>query len=396
MIGVAIRIAQRIGIHNESMYGRCSALEAEMRRRLWWSLIIFDTRICEISDYKTASLTPTWDCRVPLNVSDFELQPGIETPPAANNRPTEMLFAVVRSELADFVRRSAFHLDFTNPLFNTMALRSPTMDEGEQVLALEKTIEEKYLASCNPENPLHFMTIWTMRSYLAKIRLLQHCSQYSKTSVEQTDSQRNVGISHALRMVECDTHLMTSPLTKGYLWLVHFHFPFPAYIHLLQNLKSKPVQEHTDHAWEVMSNNYEVRLMDAKDDEFPVLMVFGRIVLEAWAPREEVARQQQTALVPPRIVSSVRDGLMQMRLKFGQDAETVQPGGTSDLNADNLSMPMQMDFNVPGVVYGAEGQVPTSLEPWGYPEPPRPSSMDMGTNRFLSNMMLWNSLRRGR
>lgn len=392
MLSVAIRIGQRIGIHDESMYGKCSALEAEMRRRLWWSLIIFDNRICEMSDYKTASLGPTWDCHIPLNVSDFELQPDIKTPPAANNRPTEMLFVVVRSELADFVRHSAFHLDFTNPLLNTIAARPVTMDEAERLLALEKTIEEKYLASCNPENPLHFMTIWTMRGYLAKNRLLQYYSKYSATSVQQTDSQRNVGISHALRMLECDTNLMTSPLTEGYLWLVHFHFPFPAYIHLLQNLKKRPIEENADHAWEVMSNNYEVRMMDAKDDERPFFIVFSRIVFQAWEVREQVARQQQTPLVPPRIVSDIRNKVTQMMSNFGQDADTVQTSGTSDVNADNPYMPIQMDFNVSGMAHGAEGPVPTGLGSWGYPEMTGPSFMDVDVDEFILNTMEWKAL----
>lgn len=392
MLSVAIRIGRRIGIHNESTYGKCSALEAEMRRRLWWSLIIFDNRICEMSDYKTGSLAPTWDCHIPLNVSDFELQPDIKTAPAANIRPTEMLFAVVRSELADFVRHSTFHLDFTNPVLNTIAPRSTTIDEKEQLLALEKTIEKKYLASCNPENPLHFMTIWTMRGYIAKNRLLQYYSQYSATSVQQTDSQHNVGISHALRMLECDTNLMASPLTKGYLWLVHFHFPFPAYIHLLQDLKRRPVEEHTDHAWEVMSNNYEVRMMDVKDDDRPLFIVFSRIVLQAWAVREQVASQQQTSLVPPRIVSDIRDKVMQMMSNFGQDADTLQTSGTSDVNANKPYLPIQMDFNVPGMAHGAGGPVPTSLGPWGYPEMTWPSSMDVDVNQFILNTMEWNAL----
>ncbi|KAE8384087.1 C6 zinc finger domain protein [Aspergillus alliaceus] len=392
MLSVAIRIAQRIGIHNESMYGKCSVLEAEMRRRLWWSLIIFDNRICEMSDYKTASLAPTWDCRVPLNVSDFELQPEIKAPPAANNRPTEMLFAIIRSELADFVRRSAFHLDFTNPFLNTIAPRSTTIDEAEQLLALEKKIEEKYLALCNPENPLHFMTIWTTRGYLAKIRLLQHYSQYSTASTQQTDTRRNVGIFHALRMLECDTNLMTSPLTKGYLWLVHFHFPFPAYIHLLQDLKKRPVEEHADQAWEAMSNNYEVRIMDAKEDDRPFFIVFSRIVSQAWEAREQVARQQERPLLPPRIVSDIRNKVMQMTSNFGQDVDEVQPGGSLGVNVDNLSMPMQMDFNVPGMAYGAGEQLPTSLGPWGYPDIPGPRGMDVDANQFILNTMEWNML----
>ncbi|RAL10654.1 C6 zinc finger domain protein [Aspergillus homomorphus CBS 101889] len=397
LLSVAIRIAQRIGIHNESMYGKCSALEAEMRRRLWWSLIIFDNRICEMSDYKTASLAPTWDCKVPLNVNDFELQPEIRSPPATNNRPTEMLFAVVRSELADFVRHSAFHLNFTNPTLNTITPHPTTPDEAESLIALERVMEEKYLSFCNPENPLHFMTIWTMRGYLAKNRLLQHYSRFSTAAVSQTDAQRNVGISHALRMLECDTKLMTSPLTKGYLWLVHFHFPFPAYIHLLQDLKKRPVEDHADKAWEVMSNNYEVRMMDAKQDDRPFFIVFSRIVLQAWEAREKVARQLETPLVPPRIVADIRNKVMQMTTSFGQDPEAVLPGGSLGANMDDLSMPVQMDFTAPGIAYGAGGQGATGLEPWAYPDIAGSGSLDVDVNQFLLNTMEWNALHaRGR
>jgi hypothetical protein len=362
------------------MYNKCSALEAEMRRRLWWSLVTFDNRICEMYDYKTASLAPTWDCRVPLNINDFELQVEMKAAPAESNRPTEMVFAVVRSEIANFVRQSTFHLDCINPFLSTISRQSTTIDEAEGLLTLEKTIEDKYLAFCNPENPLHFMTIWTTRGYLAKARLLEHYSRYSSASVPQTDTQRSVGISHALRMLECDTNLMMSPLTKGYLWFVHFHFPFPAYIHLLQDLKIRPLEEHADQAWEVMSNNYEVRIMDTKHDDRPFFIILCRIVFQAWQAREQIAREEARPLVPPRIVLDIREKVMQMTMNFGQDVDTVQPGGTSSINEDNLSVSTQMDFNVPG-----------SLGMWGYADMPGPSSMDVDPNQFLLNTVDWST-----
>jgi hypothetical protein len=52
MLGVAIRIAQRMGIHSESALAKCTVFEAELRRRLWWSLVLFDTRISEMADHK--------------------------------------------------------------------------------------------------------------------------------------------------------------------------------------------------------------------------------------------------------------------------------------------------------------------------------------------------------
>jgi hypothetical protein len=205
-----------MGIHNKLTYAKCTALEAKVRRRLWWSLIMFDNHICEMFDYKTAMLAPTWDYRTPLNVNDFDIRPEMKTPPAIHEKSTEALFVVVRSDLGEFVRHSAFHLDFTNPSLKTIAKDPPhgTVLEGG---ALEKIMKDKYLEFCNPENPLHFMTIWTTRGCLAKIRLMEHFSRYSRSSMQQTNTQRDAAISCTLSMLECDTKLMTLPLAKGHL-----------------------------------------------------------------------------------------------------------------------------------------------------------------------------------
>lgn len=393
MLGVAIRIAQRMVIHNESSYAKCTALEAEMRRRLWWSLIIFDNRICEMSDYKTAMLAPTWDCRIPLNVNDFDIRPEMKSPPAIHDKPTEALFAVVRSELSDFVRHSAFHLDFTNPSLKTIAKdtqHGPVL-EGDELIALEKTIEDKYLEFCNPENPLHFMTIWTTRGYLAKIRLLEHYSRYSMSSVQQTDTQLDAAISHALSMLECDTKLMTSPLTKGYLWLVHFHFPFSAYIHIVQDLRKRPIEEHAEKAWEVMSDNYEARFMNMEQDDNPLFKLFSRIVLQAWEAREAVFRQQDKPLEPPRIVSDIKHEVMQMTSN-AQNSNIERPNGAVGMNIDDFSMPMQMDFGGHGLLYGMGGQGSAGSGPGGYPDIPGQAMMDVDVNQLDWTTIDWNPM----
>lgn len=66
LLGVALRIAQRIGLHSEAANTKHSILEAELRRRLWWSLVHFDARVSEMTEIKLSMLVPTWDCRIPV------------------------------------------------------------------------------------------------------------------------------------------------------------------------------------------------------------------------------------------------------------------------------------------------------------------------------------------
>jgi hypothetical protein len=380
MLAVAVRIAQRIGIHDESTYTRCTALEAEMRRRLWWTLVIFDSQVSEMLDSKTAA--PTWDCRTPLNVDDSELRPEMKTAPAIHEKPTEALFAVVRSELG------AFHLNVIDRSLNTTAEakdigKGPVLD-GSKLSTLEKTMEDKYLAFCDSDNPLHFMTIWTTRGYLAKNRLLEHYSRHSRSSVQQTDMQRNVAISYALSMFECDTKLISSPLTKGFLWLVYFDFPFLAYVHILQDLRKRPTADHAKKGWDAVSDNYEARVKDPKQGE-PIFVVFSRVVLQAWEEREALLKKHDKPLEAPRIVSDIRNKLAHMRSILSQQGNMEQPNCASAINMDESPMPMPMNFGG----HGTGGQCFTDSGSGGYTEVPEQATMDVDMNQFW-NTIDWN------
>ncbi|TAQ88228.1 hypothetical protein B7494_g3463 [Chlorociboria aeruginascens] len=172
-------------------------------------------------------------------------------PPSVHAEPAEALFAVVVSELNNSTRHSSSHLDFTNPVLKSV---DNLLLEGEKLVTLEKMIEDKYLKSCNPENLLHFVNMWTARGYLAKTYLIEHYSRSSKAPLQQS------AISHALRMVECNTKLLAFPLTKNYLWLLlYMQFPFPAYLHTRQELRWPPTAEYATRTREVLGDNYEVR-----------------------------------------------------------------------------------------------------------------------------------------
>ncbi|PYI09830.1 fungal-specific transcription factor domain protein [Aspergillus sclerotiicarbonarius CBS 121057] len=368
MLGVAIRNAQRMHIDNESANAKCTALEGEMRRRLWWSLIMFDNRMGEMSEHKTSMLIPTWDCRTPLNVNDFDLQPEMKHPAAAHEGPTEALFAVVRSELGEFVRHSAFHLDFTNPSLKAIA-KGPS---GDGMSALERSIEDKYLRLCNPENPLHYMTLWTTRGFLAKYLLLEHYSTYSPA--QQTDAQSNAASTYALRMIECDTKVMTSLLTKRYSWHVHFHFPFPAYLHIVQALKKRPTEEHANKMWKVMSDNYEARF-GVMETPNPLFKLFARSVLQAWEVHEAALRQLGQTVSPPYIVLRIQTKLAE-RISNSEECNTEQPTDT----LGGLQVPTSIDHGMHDPSYGMEG-----LD--GYPDIFEQAAMDV--DAYLSG---WPSM----
>lgn len=278
-------------LNSESVNSKHTAMEAEMRRRLWWSLVLLDARVSEMSDFKCPILAPGWDCKPPSNIADFDLGSGSKTPPAKHDMITEATFTVVRCEIANFVRYSGFWLDFTNPCLKPLCRRPPPgpSANGDELAILERMVEERYLRYCNPDNPLHFMTIWMARSYLVKNRLLAHYARHARAPTKQSEVDRDLALGYALRLFECDTKLLASPLTKVFIWfsMTVLQFPFQAYIHVVQDLLKRPTGRLAGRAWTVMSENYTVRFTNWTGDDNPLANIISRIVLQAWAARRE-------------------------------------------------------------------------------------------------------------
>ncbi|THW99517.1 hypothetical protein D6D17_06526, partial [Aureobasidium pullulans] len=304
LLGLAIRMAQRMGMDNESSNAKHGPLEGEMRRRLWWALLLFDNRVCEMSDYRAATLSPAWNCKTPANLNDFDLQPEMKHLPQSHERPTETTLAILRYQVADLVRHSPFFLDFTNPSLKSIA--NPN-DHGGTLEALQQKMEETCLQYCNTENPLQFMTLWLTRGHLARYRLFQH---FSIPPSQQTPLQRDSALTQALTMLDCDTIITTSPLTKKHIWFLFFHFPFPAYIHILQYLKREPLAAHAEKCWRTMSESCKVRFSDPQQNDHPfhktpIFKVFARIIVKAWEARVGVLKTSGKVEETPFIVSEV-------------------------------------------------------------------------------------------
>ncbi|KAK1751130.1 hypothetical protein QBC47DRAFT_406383 [Echria macrotheca] len=320
LCGVAMRTAQRMGINNESSLARFTPFEAEMRRRLWWALVIFDRRVAEVSGCMTVTqLVPTWDCKIPLNVNDSELRPEMSEPPPPSRGATEAVFAVVRAEFGDFIRHAPFQLDYTCPWLKPLARDStPHLDaDGFIMPALEKSLEQNYLRHCDPNNALHFMTIWMTRAQLSTALLIEYFSKHHDPNAPRlTETERSATFSHALRTLVCGTRILASPHAKKLRWLARLYFPFPHYFHIFQELKRRPLGDHADRAWEVMERHYDAifEAFTMSAYERPNFRVFARLILMGWEEREaaEVAACPGKVPVPPRIVTHIRGQLEQL------------------------------------------------------------------------------------
>lgn len=339
MIGIAVRIAQRMGLHSESALAKCTIFEAEMRRRLWWALVGFDLRISHLSYAGNSVLDPTWDCKVPTNLNDSDMRPDMETIPL-QGQGTDAAFVVLRSELGDLIRKSPYYLEFANPAMKPLANPHYDTQTLEEVAA---RLEREYIQHFDQGNPLHFMTTWSMRELVAKTRILQGVSAITG---DRTAAERDAYMKIAFRVLECDTKLTSSPLTTGYQWYLQFHFPFPAYLSLVAELRQRPISELSQQAWDAMYSNFDARFGALSLEKHPMMNMFSQIVSKAWEAVQQAGLDAGVAVAKPQIIVALEQKVA--------DRDESRQAAAAAANQQNDSL---MEYD--GVLDGSLNVVPT-------------------------------------
>lgn len=98
LTGLAIRLAQSIGLHRDGSSLKLSPFETEMRLRLWWHLCVLDSRAPEDQGFQPTVDLTNQELRLPLNVNDDRLYPDMRQLPAESDGWTEMPFFLIQTK----------------------------------------------------------------------------------------------------------------------------------------------------------------------------------------------------------------------------------------------------------------------------------------------------------
>ncbi|KAK1138735.1 hypothetical protein N8T08_002044 [Aspergillus melleus] len=306
--GIAMRIAQRIGLHKDGSHLGLSAYETEMRRRLWLQLVIFDATAGYFSGCGSAFLPPPTSQTTlpPLNINDSNLDPNMTEPPREYTGPTEMVFCLVRHEFGEWLRRRAGMRSGFDGHWGFLRSSSVPLSEKDAAIdELEEKFENKFLRYCDVSIPLHFITVMMARSVVCMIRLAaHHPRQYTGTSMAgdgdsdgaaaPNPTQRTLQLSEAeqdrifttcVQVAEhCDA-VQTNHATKKYLWHVDYNIQWDALIYMLSELRGRRVEgAEVAHAWVLINSicGRHYRQMGPRARRSTLHLAIRNLIIKAW------------------------------------------------------------------------------------------------------------------
>ncbi|KAE8367928.1 fungal-specific transcription factor domain-containing protein [Aspergillus caelatus] len=105
MTALVVRLAQGMNLHRDGAHLGLAPFDTEIRRRLWWTICLLDVRSCEDNGTEPIINEEMYDVRLPLNVSDDDVYPGMQALPLERTGGTEMTFSLLRFEAIAIVRK---------------------------------------------------------------------------------------------------------------------------------------------------------------------------------------------------------------------------------------------------------------------------------------------------
>jgi hypothetical protein len=312
LTGVAVRIAQGMGLDRDGSVLGLSPFETEIRRRVWWQLKSHDFRTAELCglakfrDIDTSADSTHW----PTNINDEDLHPGMSSVVAEANKLTDSVFVVFKFEMTNFAasRIAMFRKQGKDP--SQWDLDTPDSDRTElksAVEELETTLEIKYLRYCDPSQPLQLALLLVGRYAMNVVTFLTHHPRRWATMEYVSLSERKLVWDGSIKLLEQYSMLQSNPLLKRFAWHAPYFQQWHAFIHVLDTLRAEPLKTDAPKAWQLVSSIYDHTAEMLLDLKKPIHVAVGSLCLKAYSAREAALLHANAHLPPtPNFIAQLR------------------------------------------------------------------------------------------
>lgn len=347
LTGVAIRIAQSMGLERDGVLLGLPPFEIEMRRRLWWLLKSHDFRtaeLCGLAKFRDLDMGAE-STKSPTNFNDDQLYPGMPSLVVTeSNRLTDAVFVALKYEFTKFAAGRIARFRQQGKTSSDWGLHTSGRDKAEINEAfkeVEEMIETKYLRYCDPSQPLHLATMLAARYFINTVHFLIHHPR-RWASIEQTPlSDRQWIWEISIKLLQQHNMLQSNPQLKQFAWHSAYFQRWDAFIHVLDTLRANPLIADAEKAWQIISVAYE----NNPDMIFPmkklIHIAIGNLCLKAHSAREAALKSGN--ICPPQtpgFISQLRQQRkVAMAKKQVRDAKSSQlkvPVSKGQANAQDI------------------------------------------------------------
>ena len=293
LIATAVRIAHALGLHRDGDGRAFTFFVAEMRRRLWWQILVLDMRASENRGSELMILDGSFNTIMPHNLNDEDFNLERRTIPLPRSGITEMTFCLISMDVSNTILKISFIPPFKERQALTLAQKEALVKECTD------RIETVYLQGLDISDPYAWVVRTIGELLILKLWLVV---QYPVECVHLTSQHfaRGQSLRTATAFLNiCELLEQTEPAAK-FVWFFETYIPWHALAVALAELCKETVGPLADKAWAIIDKGYEKwekRIADSRDG------ILWRPI-KSLMRKAQVAREQGQTFAAPQSAPS--------------------------------------------------------------------------------------------
>ena len=247
LTGLVIRLAQGMGLQRDGSQFDLTPFETEMRRRLWWAILVLDLRSAEELGTDLIVTEASYDTQLPSNINDTDISPESTEPPIQREGRSDTAITLCRYEILLLSRRFITELAFKHEQLTPH-------DRETLLIEAYQRIENKFLKHVVDEtDPLYWVGAMVARVIMAKMCLhIYQSKMFTGNDSDLSAEIRDRLWVAAIEVVELGQRLNADERCRHWRWLFMTYTNWHAIAFNLIELCRRPWTALAERSWQAV------------------------------------------------------------------------------------------------------------------------------------------------
>ncbi|KAH8698681.1 fungal-specific transcription factor domain-containing protein [Talaromyces proteolyticus] len=300
MTGLAIRMAQAIGLHRDGAnLKHLKPYKVEMRRRVWWALCMLDIRASENQGTDLTISNDSFDTKLPLNINDADIDPDSDQPPTEREGITDTFFARISYESCYIMRQMTGLIVKDGP--SDLERQSHMLNELYQIVERNRL---KYWTEST--SVVFWVMITCTRLVIAKMTLLTYLpSLFFSPNEHFSDEVRAKLFTSAIEVAEYNHTLNSEPKCRQWRWIFLTYTHWYAIVYLAMEISRRPWSPMVERAWVALHSSWLIPSRFYTDKNMRIWVPLRKLMSKAKQHRDsELERLRANATAAKELAES--------------------------------------------------------------------------------------------
>ena len=251
MSGLAIRMGQYLGLQRDGAhFEHLTPFEIEMRRKVWWGLVMLDLRASEDQGTDLTIPSGSFDTKIPMNINDEDISPDSKQTPTERDGLTDMSFARTYFETGDIMRQMMAP--------GVKADAAGLQTESHLLDKLHQRFEQGYVQyAAEAASISHWVAVTIARLVTAKMTLITFLPVlFSSPHEHVSDEIRTKLLISAIEVAEYNHALNAEQACRQWRWIYQTYTHWHAIVYLMIEISRRPWSPIVERAWVALHSSW--------------------------------------------------------------------------------------------------------------------------------------------